>query len=363
MNISETKQVSPFFVFFLIHAMQVGIGILTYQRAVTKFSGEDSWLAVPIATLVVSIIIWMMYQVLNAHNTDITEIHKRLFGKWIGGLLTILFSLYLFLLAVFILRAYIEVIQVWVFQELQTWHISVLAALFFYSVVSGGFRTVTGLCVVGVLLPSVLFFFMLIPLEYAHWVNLTIYIDHSFIEILQGALETTLSYLGVEMLLVFYPFIKRAQESQLWAQIGNASTGFVYLVIMLVSIVFYSKEQLQETIWPTLTMLKIIHLPIIERFEYIGISLWIVAISPNIGLAIWSASRGLKNVFLVKQKYILMFFSICVAFLPPLFVDRREIEQYGEIISDVGMYVMLVYIPFLYVSHLIFQRIKKVKEK
>ncbi len=48
----------------------------------------------------------------------------------------------------------------------------------------------------------------------------------------------------------------------------------IYVVLAIVSFMYYSEGQLNRTIWPTLTMLKIIKVPFIQRFEYIIIFVW-----------------------------------------------------------------------------------------
>ena len=48
----------------------------------------------------------------------------------------------------------------------------------------------------------------------------------------------------------------------------------IYVVLAIVSFMYYSEGQLNHTIWPTLTMLKIIKVPFIQRFEYIIIFVW-----------------------------------------------------------------------------------------
>lgn len=60
-------------------------------------------------------------------------------------------------------------------------------------------------------------------------------------------------------------------EAQSRANISQAYTTFSYLFITILTFVYFSHGQLEHTVWPTLIMSKIIHLPFIERFEYIYI--------------------------------------------------------------------------------------------
>ncbi|MBR8645720.1 GerAB/ArcD/ProY family transporter [[Brevibacterium] frigoritolerans] len=121
-------------------------------------------------------------------------------------------------------------------------------------------------------------------------------------EIMKACKKMTLNYLGFELILIYYPFIKNREKSQKWAHLGALFTMVVYVVSILVSLAYYHQEQLKDVIWATLTLWKIVDLPFIERFEYIGISVWLFMVLPNVCLGVWAASRTAKRVFGFRQK-------------------------------------------------------------
>nr|MBU6863740.1 spore germination protein [Streptococcus oralis] len=75
--------------------------------------------------------------------------------------------------------------------------------------------------------------------------------------------------------------------------------------------------------WPTLTMLKIIKVPFIQRFEYSIIFLWYLIILPNLCLTIWSSCCISKKSFHIPFKITLPLF-IEVIFISSLFFTNRE---------------------------------------
>ncbi|WP_233275754.1 GerAB/ArcD/ProY family transporter [Salibacterium aidingense] len=358
-KVKEQFQVSPVMAFFLIHAMQVGIGVLGYQQVIAKVSGYDSWISILLAGIMVSILISIIYYLLNHGRDDVIGIHKALFGRWAGDTLSFLFIIYLFILGIVVLRTYIEIVQVWVFEDLPTWVLTILAAYFLYYAVSGGFRAVTGLCVAGVFIPSVIFFILLMPLEYGKFLNLLPLFKTSFDKLMLGARESTLSFLGFELLLLFYPFLKEQRSSQKWAQIGHWTSVFVYVVLMIVTLAFFSEPQLKMTIWPTLTLFKIIEFPFVERFEYLGISIWMVIVAPNIAMTFWAASRGMKRLFPMKQRSAVIILTILTVVVTPLIEDRENIDTFNDIISKIGFWTVLVYIPFLCLCQFLAEKIRK----
>lgn len=357
-NIPDRLKVSPFFSFYLVQAIQIGVGILGFQRLLTKAVGNDAWMTIILGGIGVHMIIWMMYKILSKQQGDITDVHQTLFGKWIGSAFSIVLVIYFCLLTLTILRSYIEVVQVWVFPGIRISLFSIAILTIVFYIVNGGLRTVTGMAVLGVVLPGYLLFSLFYPLKYAFFENLLPIFDHSVIELLKSTKQVTLSLLGFETLLFYYPFFKEPEKSQKWAHLGSASTIFVYLAVMIVSTAFFSEEQLMRNIWATLTMLKIVQLPFVERIEYVAISSWLFVILPNLCLAMWSASRGAKRVLKKRQRPILIVLLILVCTASCLIKTREQIDMISDYTAQIGFYLLFGYIPFMFLFSSIFYRVK-----
>ncbi|MFS0892292.1 GerAB/ArcD/ProY family transporter [Peribacillus frigoritolerans] len=356
--VKENRQVSPFFAFYLIHSMQIGVGILGFEHYLVKSSGQDSWIAIIIPGLSTSIIIWMSYQILNNGNGDITIIHKELFGKWIGNILSLGFVIYLLAFMVTITRTYVEVIQVWMFPQLNTWYMVMILLALTYSFVTRGFRVVTGVAFFSVIFGLPLVLLKWFPLQEGSLTHLLPVMNHSVGEIFSGAKTMTLNYLGFETLFFFYPFIKTAKKSQKWAQTGHSFSILIYLITGIVSLLYFSQSQLKETIWATLTLWKIIDLPFIERFEYAGISIWLFVVLPNLCIIMWSTSWGVKQVTRIKQRHGLVLllgitFIVCI-----MFSSRTQIDLLNTYTGVAGTIMVYLYIPFLYVFQLIQSKVR-----
>lgn len=71
--------------------MQMGVGMLGFERISAKLVGNDAWISTLFFGLSVNVIIWIIYQILNRGNSDIITIQKNVFGKWIGGVFNLIF--------------------------------------------------------------------------------------------------------------------------------------------------------------------------------------------------------------------------------------------------------------------------------
>lgn len=175
-----------------------------------------------------------------------------------------------------------------------------------YYINTGGFRTITGIAFLTVIVSYWLLFVPFYGFKYSDFTGFLPIFHHNLFEIMKGTKSFSLSMLGFEMILMYYPFIKNAETSQKYAHGGVVLTTLLSLLLYFVSIVFYSQKQLTLTLWPTLTLTSIIELPFIQRFEYITVSWWTIIIIPNMVIPLWAASRGGQALIQCPAKISLM---------------------------------------------------------
>lgn len=347
---SKTMTVSPYFMFFLIHSLQIGVGVLGFQRIIIKPAGYDAWISIIVIGLVTHVVLFFMLKMLEKEN-DLIHIHTTCFGKWLGTFFTLCFTAYFLLASLTVLRTYIEVIQVWVFPTIKLWHITLIFIFVMYYILAGGFRSVTGICFFGVVLPLFVVLFLGFPLQYANFRNVLPIFTHSTTDILQSAKEVSLEYLGFEAVLLFYPFIRKEKSINKWAHLGVLFTTFLYVIVALISFFYFSEGLLKHTIWPTLAMLKIIKIPFVQRFEYVIIFFWLLIILPNLCVTVWAACQTIKRSFHIPFKIILPLFLTVLYISCLSFTNREMVNTLNSYMSNIGFYIVYAYIPFLFLWH------------
>lgn len=173
----------------------------------------------------------------------------------------------------------------------------------------------------------------------------------------------TLTIIGFEILYVIYPYMEKKDKLQKYAHIGVAATTFLYLFLMILTIGYFSPGQLKSTIWPTLTLFKIVKLPFIERTEYVAVSFWLLIILPNLMLYLWAAVRGVKRIFGINPKGILLVFTTFI-FIMSLFINTRiKINHFNNFFASLAFYFTFCYPLVLYAFALLKKKIKGYKEK
>lgn len=212
---------------------------------------------------------------------------------------------------------------------------------------SGGFRVVTGVALFSVVLPSLLLITLYYPLQFAQWDNFLPLFDHDFRQYAESFKQSVFVFLGVEFLLIYYPYIKDNFKSQRWAHIGVAHTTLLYLLLLLVTFAYFNLNQLMNVIWPTLYLSKIIKMAVLERFDYIYVFNWFFIIIPASCIPLWCAARMLKRTAGLASRYGLWLSAGLVFALASVFRSPSGSQTIDWVVSYSGMGIVFGYLPLL----------------
>lgn len=353
--------VSPYFLFFLIHSSQTGVAVLSFQVKIIGGAGHDAWLIVLALGLFMHVIYWMILYILkHSSSGDILSFHKDLLGKFMGGLLNLFIAIYFSTLSLYTLHTYIDILQIWVFDGIASWEFSLLFTVLIFYIVSGGFRILTATAFWGVIIPSFLLLSLIYLLGYIDVSYLFPLLRHNLKDYFNSAKEATSIYLGFETILIFYPFIKNWEKAHKWGHLALFYTTFLYTLIAVITFMFFTQGKIEHLTWPTLTMIKIIQLPFLERFEFIFIFTWLLVVIPVICIYLWSAIRSIKlTIPKVKQTYVLILLLAVFYFINSLLVDIEISQLMTRIVGISGIIFLFCYIPVLFIISVIRKKLKK----
>lgn len=364
-GVKENFMVSPYNLFFLVLSTQTGISILNFQSKIIKGAGQDSWVAVLAVGLCTNLIFFMMLHIIkHSSRGDILSFHTDTFGKFLGGLLNMIITFHFLTCGLLVMHAFIELLQVWVFDGISNWEYSLLFCALIYYLVSGGFRVVAGIAFWGVIIPSLLLVAGIYLFDYREFSYIMPLFNHGFKDYLRSAKEAGTMFFGFEASLVFFPFIKNGIRSGKWGHLGLFVTTLLYLAITIMTFLFFTQGKLKLLTWPTLTMIKIIAFPFLERFEFIFIFTWLFVILPVICVYLWSAVRTVRVTFpKLKPTYILFLFIGCYFFYSGYLVDIHYTQLLIKLVKYSGFSFLVIYIPLLFMISLIKAMINNRKNK
>lgn len=329
--------------------MQRGLGISGFQKFVANYAGYDGWISVIFAGGMSLIIMWFLFKLAEIGNGDLCEIHWTIYGKGIGNLFNIILAIYYVWYAITGLRNYIEVVQVWMFSDLSTFWFAISFLLLCIYIIYGGIRVIVGIAFFSLTLTLYIIYIQGYTIPFSDFNRFFPLFDHSFNEILKSFENMSFSTIGYETLLIFYPFIKSPTKTKKWAQLALIFTITLYLFITLITFAFFPEDELKTELWPTLSAYTVVKLPVVARFEFIGIANWCLIILPSICLSLWCSSRLLKRSFTFNMKYGVFIFSTLVLLGCVALKTKEDIAILNEIINNLGFFLDYMYIPLLLV--------------
>lgn len=353
-NVGKSESFRAFYLFFIVHTIQIGAGLMGVPRILFLKSESDAWISILIGGMFLHLIMWVMFKILREYeNADILGIQYDLFGRYIGSTLGCAFIVYIFLILLTVIKNYIEVVQVFIFPEMPIWLMALfLISLMVYAIL-GGIRVVVGTCFIFFFLTIWLVFTIYKPMTYMDLGHFFPVFQTSPLEILSGAREMTFSVLGLEVLLFVYPFVDNKKHAQLPAQLGIAMTTSLVLLVTVVSIGYFSPYQLKESVWATLSLFKVISFSMIERFDFIAVSLWMMVVLPNIIMFCWILQQSLNRLFKVKKKISLYCIAAFLFFGSIVLEYRLDINRLTTITAKVGFYLVFIYPLLVYLALMI----------
>ncbi|WP_240758341.1 GerAB/ArcD/ProY family transporter [Lysinibacillus sp. SGAir0095] len=349
LQVNSTQKFNAFLLFFIISKVQIGIGVYGFQSVIYKDAKQDSWISIIISFLAAHILVVIIFKTLELYKSDdIYGIHLDLFGKFLGNFVNLIFIVYYGLLFTVIIENFTEVIVTWVFPNLNPSFIVITILLLVIYAFTGGLRVIIGLCFLCFFFPQWMLVILLYPLEFANINYLFPIFDNDIISLLKGAYSMTLTIVGFEVINVLYPFVKEKKKAKLYVHLGLLYTLIIYLFVMLISLTFFSGEQLERVIWATLSLFSIIRLPFFERIEIFTVCFWIIIILPNLCIFAWSAYRAFKRMIKINEKKFILIFSMIIFIGTLLIQTQMQLEEISTFVSQTSFYLVFTFPLFVY---------------
>ncbi|WP_175991408.1 GerAB/ArcD/ProY family transporter [Bacillus sp. Marseille-Q1617] len=353
---------NAYLVAFILHTAQIGVGIAGVPRVVYMESKQDAWISAFAAGILVFIVLFFMSKLLSCYSSaDLYGIQFDLFGKWISKLLNLVYILYFLVVTYVIIMNYTEMVQAWIFPKMPTWLLVAFLVFLASYAVLGGIRVVVGVTFISLILTLWLIVMIYTPIKHLDINHLQPVFVASWKDHMKAIYKVSFSMIGFELLLLIYPYIKEKKNALKFALIGTGYSTLLLTLVTAVSIGFFSHESLMKTIWPVLSMFKIVRIPNLERFEFIAVSFWMLVILPNICIFFWASTRGVKRVFNVSQKKTIYCFAAALVAGSLLIDDRLTMNKVTDKVGAAAFILSFIYPCFLFMLVKIKQTFTKMK--
>ena len=198
---------------FLIHGVQVGVGLLTLPRELAEKAGTDGWISLIIGWLFSTLASLIIIQVMkNYPNGTIIDLLTHYFGKWFGKIAAFIFILYFAFLGSIIFVREGLFIQFWILPQTDMFILLLLLSIPSYLIVRNNITILGRYAELVFFMTTWMLFFYFTPLKEAHWLHLLPIIKEGWKPILTAAKTTIFSFLGFEIAFFLYPFLQKNKK-------------------------------------------------------------------------------------------------------------------------------------------------------
>jgi spore germination protein (amino acid permease) len=318
---------------FLIHGVQVGVGLLTLPREVAEKAGTDGWIAIIIGWLFSTLASLIIIQVMKHYpNGTIIDLVTHYFGKWVGKIAALIFLLYFAFLGSIVFIREGLFIQFWVLPQTELFILLFLLSIPSFLIVRNNITVLGRYAELVFFMATWMIFFYFTPLKEAHWLHLLPIIKDGWEPILIAAKTTTFSFLGFEIAFFLYPFLQKKQKASIGIVIANTLTLALYLIVTIVALAFYSPDEITQYKEPTINLLKIVEFKFLERLEIVFLSLYIFVISTTVLPLFFSTVFSASQLFGKQDhgKYVvwlLLLNLVYVLVFPQSFDRNRQLQK------------------------------------
>lgn len=361
-DVSANHKIEAFYLFFLIASVQIGVGILKVSREVFVFARQDSWLVILIASAAMLVTLLIMLTILKQYkNSDILGIQVDIFGHFIGKAIGCIYVVYYLSICVSLLSTYIEIVQVFMYPTIPGYVISILILTLIIYAILGGLKVVVGVVFIFFILTQILLFLTFYPMSQMDWLHFLPMFQTPLPDLLRGVKATVPSLGGFEFIFLFYPFIKDKKKIKLPTVLAICYTAFSLLTITVISIGYFSLNDILFVEWPGLTIFKSISFSFIERVDYLIVAEWMMVIVPNILIYMWGITHVMKRLFNMNENKTLYIFTVIIFISVLSIKTNRSLDKVISIISDFDLWLIFVYPLILLPLVLIKKRKRKTK--
>lgn len=366
-NNTKDQKVSRRQFFFILVQTQIGVGVLSLPNELHQVSKQDGWISLLVAGVVLPIVLLILWMIAKRYeDLSFFQINEKLFTKWGGRALSLLYICYFVSVGVLIVLLFGRMISLWVLPNTPFW------VMEFCIITVGLYLTNGGLLVLARFYTMVsLLLLLLITLSFysfqeSHLMYLLPVGESGITKILLGAKEALLSFFGFFVSIVIFSRVEGSAKERFKTMLqAHFFVTFFYLLTLIISYTFFSTKEISFVPEPLLYMLKSFELPFVARVDLFFISMWFVSVATSFTTYLFMAGEGLKEVFRLKTAKSMNLAISIIIFSSAWLIgyDMTKLETFTKYVVQSG-FIFTFYLPvFILIVALVRRRIQKERDK
>ncbi|WFA08516.1 endospore germination permease [Tissierella sp. Yu-01] len=321
----------------IIVSTSVGVGVLSMPGALGELMGNDGWIAIILAGLLLIPFMAIYDRIFSLYpDKDFFEIGKETMGTFIFTIFLFIFLAYLVLTLGIISRTLAELIKIYL---LQTTPLEVIMLIFILASTYIACYEIDVIARASYFLYPIIILFaliiVLISLPNADFTRLLPVFDIDFISTVKGVKETFFSFLGFEIILLAIPFVEDKEKVFKSQLIGAFTITVIYLALFIMTISHFSLKQIEIIVYPILMLIRQLDLPwfFLENLDGLVMALWVIVVFSTMAPFYYGSGKILSKIFRTKKhKYFIW------GLIPVIYYIGILPKNFIELIEDMGRY-------------------------
>ncbi|NLW56064.1 MAG: GerAB/ArcD/ProY family transporter, partial [Firmicutes bacterium] len=335
----------------IILSAQVGAGVIVMPAHLAKEVGSDGWISILGAGLLSTIVIVMIIALLRKYaGQSILEINRHLFGKILGQIINLLLIVYLSFLMVTGLRYFTEFIQLFTLEVTPGCIVALLI------ITPTAYLTWYGLKPVARFSYIMLFvLFSILLLGFMLWKNTRLTflmpVGAANLTVLSKSIVPTfLSFIGFELVVFLYPYVRDQQNALKWVVASNLCTMLFFLITFLIVMGIFGENHLKMQVAPLFNLSRYYRVPYIGRVDLLFILIWFPFLESTFRSYFFTAYDSIRRLYpSSNQKFLFGCFLVLTILLSRLPKDFLQTAQLTSFVGIVGITVVgFIFFCYLY---------------
>lgn len=331
---------------------QTGIGIIMLPTDLASEVGHDGWISVVITGFLAIIIAALIAFLLKKNpGIGILDANKTVFGKVIGSGLNFLIFIYLLIATSAGARVFVCFLRISLFPLTPPLIMSLLIMMPSFYMVWYGLKTVVRFKTFTVAAYVVILVYIILIYKDIRLTFLMPVGEAGIIPLLYSIKTTYFSFVGLELIAVFYAEITDKENALKWHVLANFFTMLFLLIITAVTTAVFGEKFLPDLSITLFNLFRIYNVDVFERVDLFIIAIWFFAMGCSIRAYMMASWYSLVKICKDKKKIFIFFiYIVVIVVISRIPKDINQVYSFLDIINYSGMGITVFFILSLFIS-------------
>lgn len=326
----------------MISAM-IGASIISLPAKLAEEVGHDGWISILISGFIAVVMSVIVINLLKKHkNKSIFQINTILYGKWAGGIINILYVVYLILKTSINVRIMVEVIQTIVLRSTPAIVLTIFEILPTVYISWYGFKPICRYAYTVYLTIAFVLLLFILQLKMLHPTFLLPVMECSIPSLIDSVRTNAYAFLMFAYPWLVYPIVTDKENALKYTISALVFSTLFFLCSVLFTTAFFGENMLKHLSFPLYSVARVYKAPIFERIDLFFMVIWFPAMHMSTKAYYYGTGFWVMKLFNIKRKTIfLLIYTAVIVAVSRLPGNMSIISKYLEFVDMIGVLLII----------------------